>query len=187
MSEVEPSTVISVELPGSGSLNDALRVLLLDLADRVPGRESNNPAGTSYFVHKWLSDRELHRRPEPEIARLVALVEAEANCRASPGLRSRPQLAVYALWALVSRPGLSGVVHRHNGEVSGAYYVDPGDPDVGGAFTVHGSDGHLERRIQPVAGELLLFPSATLHGVEPYEGERPRIVVSCNLRPLLST
>jgi hypothetical protein len=178
------SPVIRARLPGAERLNGLLRRLLLGLADRTPGRESNNPAGTSYFTHKWLSDRELFRRPEPEIAALVAGIEAETGMHRWPGLEPDARLSVCAMWAIVSRPGMRGVVHSHNGDVSGAYYVDVGEGDAaGGAFTVHAPDGRLVERLFPVAGQLLLFPSSLLHGVEDYRGERPRIVISFNLRP----
>lgn len=184
MSVPDPGAVVRAMLPDSARLNGPLRRLLVDLAAGTPGRESNNPAGTSYFTHKWLSDRELFRRPEPEVAALVAGIEAEAGLHRWPGLDPEARLAVCAMWAIVSRPGMRGVVHSHNGDVSGAYYVDAGEGDAaGGAFTVHAPGGRLVQRLFPVAGQLLLFPSSLLHGVEDYRGERPRIVISFNLRP----
>jgi hypothetical protein len=87
------------------------------------------------------------------------------------------------MWAIVSRQGMEGRAHNHQGRISGAYYVDAGDCDDAGhgAFVIHGRGGEPRRLIIPRSGMMLMFASSLLHGVTRYEGERPRIVISFNL------
>jgi hypothetical protein len=184
IAELRPLGVERYVLPDADTLNAALRTLLIRLAAESPGRETNNPRGTSYFANKWLSARDLHLRPEPAIATLVRDIECLARASAWPGIADPATLMVSAMWGIVSEPGMTGSVHSHNGQVSGAYYVDVGAAgrDAGGAFTLHDAADRMIERLYPEAGDLLLFPSSLRHGVERYTGARPRIVVSFNLR-----
>lgn len=168
----------SLILPDHESLNRHLRDLLLERAGLEPDRVTNNPAGTSYFVNKWLSVNTLQR--EPEFAELVARIEAVANEAAWPGVVPGTRLRIYAMWAIVSRQGLEGDRHTHHGVLSGAYYVSPGDGS-GGELEVHAHADAPPECVRPEAGLLLLFPSDLPHGVRRYSGERPRVVISFNL------
>ncbi len=169
--------------PDHERLDMGLRTLLLDMAARVPDVGTNKAAGESYFVNKWLSGRDLHRLPDPEIKTLVAFIETAANRVSWPGVANAARLRVHAMWAIVSRQGMEGKPHQHTGAVSGSYYVDAGacNESGNGAFTVHTAEGKLIRSLPPRTGLMLMFPSNMWHGVSRYESDQPRIVLSFNL------
>jgi uncharacterized protein (TIGR02466 family) len=163
-------------------LNAGLRPMLLEMSERLPDKGTNKVAGRSYFSNKWLSARELHRIQSPEMRMLAATIEQVANTGTWPGASAR--LRIIAMWAIVSRNGLEGEPHMHSGLVSGAYYVDAGDCDQAGngAFAVYTPQGErMVARLQPKSGMMLMFPNTMWHGVQRYESDRPRIVLSFNL------
>ena len=169
-------------VPDHERLNSRLTALLLDMADRIPDAESYAPGAPSYFDHKWRSTNDLFRSPDPAVAELVAVVEQHAN--RSPWLEDSngQQLSVYSMWAIVARNGMSGRAHIHRGAVSGAYYVNAGDcGGDNGAFVAYTLGGKVGEVVPPQPGLLLLFTSAMPHGVNLYQGARPRIVISFNL------
>ncbi len=85
------------------------------------------------------------------------------------------------MWAIVGHAGMWGRVHAHSGTVSGVYYVDAGDGGAGGEFAIHTRLGGPPHLIRPRTGQLIIFPSALLHGVMRYDGDRPRIAVSFDM------
>src|SRR5258708_16310594 len=84
-------------VPDHERLNLRLRPLLLDMAARIPDKGTNKAAGQSYFVNKWLSDRNLHLLPDPEMKALIARIEGAANRLSSPNLKNPAQLHVHAI------------------------------------------------------------------------------------------
>jgi hypothetical protein len=171
-------------VPDHERLNEGLRALLLKMAVEIPDKGTNKSSGReSYFTNKWLSGRELHHLPDPEMRTLVARIETAANHVTWPEKPAGHRLKIQAMWAIVSKSGMEGEPHVHSGRVSGAYYVDGGDcNDTGnGAFAVYSSKGRLIRTITPQSGMMLMFPANMHHGVLRYESEQPRIVLSFNL------
>jgi len=98
-------------------------------------------------------------------------------------------------WASVLDPGGYNRVHDHaSSHWSVAFYVDAGDPasELGGVLSF------LDPRrsslnipgvlvdpvtmdVTPRTGMLVIFPGYLQHMVHPYDGTRPRVVVSANL------
>lgn len=171
-------------VPGHERLNVHLRALLLDMAERIPDVGSNAPTGLSHFSNKWLSARELHLLPDPEIKSLASFIAETANGLPWPR-RHATQLEIHSMWAIVSRRGMEGRPHQHSSRVSGAYYVDAGacDGTENGAFAIYSEEKQLAKVVPPKTGMMLLFPSGLWHGVLRYESDRPRIVISFNLVP----
>jgi uncharacterized protein (TIGR02466 family) len=178
----ETRAVIAIGLPDHAERSGRLRVLLLEMAATVPDAVSFSPDKPSYFHNKWRSGNDLFQHPDAEIGRLVAAVEERANARRWPGGGERP-LRVTSMWAIVGRDGFYGEPHVHEGVVSGVYYVDAGDGDGGanGAFAVYDRQHRPAHLIPPRSGLLILFPARLPHGVMPYRGTRPRIVIAFNL------
>lgn len=85
------------------------------------------------------------------------------------------------LWSTRLPKGGFHVKHNHpKGWMSGVCYVDVPSVD----------SGHLEiedRILIPNSGDLVLFPSETIHGVTVYEGPLPRLTVAFDLLPLVVT
>jgi hypothetical protein len=165
-------------LPDPSNMRDAVQRLLMHHAANSPGVSTNRAAGRSYFSQKWLSGNRLHLSRVRELEALSDAIRRQADAtdpRAAP-------LRIINMWAIVSRRGMQGDKHRHNGRISSAYYVDAGDSgEAGGEFLHCGDDGCVIQRITPQSGMLMLFPSSLLHCVTAYESDRPRIVVSANL------
>ncbi|MEN3974678.1 putative 2OG-Fe(II) oxygenase [Emcibacter sp. SYSU 3D8] len=170
-------------VPEHEALNARLRPMLLEMADRIPDKGTNKATGESYFRNKWLSARNLHHLPDPAMVSLVGFIEQAANRITWPNLRPG-QYRITAMWAIVSRQGLEGRPHSHSGLISGAYYVDSGDCDEagGGAFAVYAPDAvRIVGTVRPRTGLMLMFPSTLCHGVQRYDSESPRVVISFNL------
>lgn len=105
---------------------------------------------------------------------------------AHPVATGRPAQQRLVGWANVVGPGDFERPHIHDaGWLSGVYYVEM--PPSGGAIRLGGH--HLDalpfaessRRVQPEAGQLLLFPSYLHHGTEPFEGPGRRISVAFDI------
>ena len=102
-------------------------------------------------------------------------------------------------WANVYRAGDYAIPHSHVRAVASlVYYVDLGDSDprdpMAGRFgfvdprhpiCCNLEPGHLTSPFFPelAAGMMIIFPGRTVHTVNPYFGERPRITVAWNINP----
>lgn len=163
--------------------DEYLRPLLLDMAQRLPDAMTYAPGRRSFFVNKWRSTNDLFTYPDPVIGELVAFIEDFANRWEWPANPGGDRLVVTSMWAIVAQNGMHGRRHRHQGVVSGAYYVDEGDEagPLSGAFIAIEEEPFVERIIPPQAGVLMMFRSDMWHAVTRYEGRRPRIVISFNL------
>jgi tetratricopeptide (TPR) repeat protein len=131
--------------------------------------------------------------------RLMAAVEAFIRRHVDapePFMTHRPKSAALAIWAGLY--GRSGEItpHRHtSGWLSGVYYVAApraADADVyQGPLVLGALDpryGITEppwglRRIEPVPGRLVLFPSYVSHGAEPTAADGVRISVAFDVVP----
>lgn len=187
-----PTLVFSAE-PGEPTFP---RELLLRgiLAERAtsPGLVRSNRGG-------WHSVPDLALRPDPvlraAIAHLMGAVEAAAEAFVArvgvplPVLRPRVQA-----WAMVLERGHHVILHDHaEADWSVAWYVDAGDDPASGTITfvdvrrvrspIPGVDADPSHfTIRPRTGQILVFPGWLPHVVDPYAGERPRVVVSANVR-----
>lgn len=185
-----------VDLRDMGAVNDAVRAALVAEAEALPSVARSNVGG-------WHSEPDLTRRDGPfpvlmrriaaEIDRVVhdlalaAGVEGDFRCGYS-----------IQAWAMVLRAGHYVMPHDHaDAHFSGAFYVDAGDPPaepglpgrivftnpITGQARIPGLDLFPSNlTIQPRTGMLIVFPGYVSHYVHPYQGERPRICVSFNVR-----
>lgn len=97
-------------------------------------------------------------------------------------------------WSVRLRSGGRHSNHVHPlGWLSSALYVSlpsrtPGEPEDAGWFTLGQPDGQLEvalppwRKIEPKAGQLILFPSTMWHGTLPFE-QGERLTVAFDVAP----
>ncbi len=130
-----------------------------------------------------------------------------ANAEQWHGQVANVQVGFQGMWFQVSRDGAFHDIHTHgNCSWSGVYIVQIDGPErrvshpvygaangvtrlygppfaaLGGAFIDIGN-AYLQpphQDIEPVAGQLLLFPSWLAHQAMPYGGESDRIIVSFN-------
>lgn len=127
----------------------------------------------------WHSLPDLAQRPDPDLRALMQLL-VEHMREASRLLAHPPSGLLLTAWAMVMRNGDFAVEHDHaEATWSSAYYLDPGDADL----SSHPESGRLvfdDGSIDPTPGLLVLFPGTTRHRVEPYRGQRPRVVIAAN-------
>jgi uncharacterized protein (TIGR02466 family) len=117
------------------------------------------------------------------------------------------QVAVEGMWFQVTNRGAFHDVHTHgNASWSGVYCVQVDEPERRCAHPVYGAANGVTRfygppfahlggahvdvgnaylqpphvEVEPVPGQLVLFPSWLAHQALPYDGESERIVVSFN-------
>lgn len=130
-----------------------------------------------------------------------------ANREAWAGQAFDLRVGIEGMWFQCSREGAFHDVHTHgNCSWSGVYIVQIDEPakrvshavygaangvtrlygppfsTLGGAFIDIGN-AYLQpphQDIEPLAGQLLLFPSWLAHQAMPYDGERERIIISFN-------
>jgi hypothetical protein len=131
----------------------------------------------------------------------------QANQDAWAGQQLELRVGIEGMWFQCSREGAFHDVHTHgNCSWSGVYIVQideleqrvqhpvygaangvtrlygPPFQTLGGAFVDAGNAYLLppSHDVEPVAGQLLLFPSWLAHQAMPYDGEKERIIVSFN-------
>lgn len=178
--------VFSTYVPDHKSLNRRLRKKMLALAETVPDVVTNTANGTPQFDNKWLSATNLFKDPEPSIQAVVSSAEQVAN-KIATAVGKPDTLAVFSMWCIVGRLGLTGHPHRHKGTLSGVYYVDAGKQgkDSGGNiqfFAPRGPKDQPTHAVVPASGLVLMFPSKLMHSVSAYSSSEPRIVISFNLK-----
>lgn len=185
--------LVTIEVPGAAALNAGL---LAEIAARravEPGVTRSNQAG-------WHSANDLFERAEPAHRELAAALR-EAVWAATrltvPGVK--PSLLKLALdgWINVNPRGAYNAPHDHPGAYwSGTYYaavpdgpapsgaiefLDPRTAPTGnGAVRSAAWSGH--HRVQPVAGQVLLFPATLRHWVHPHDADEERVTVAFNAR-----
>jgi hypothetical protein len=130
-----------------------------------------------------------------------------ANREAWAGQAFDLQVGIEGMWFQCSREGAFHDVHTHgNCSWSGVYIVQIDEPErrvahpvygqangatrlygphfnaLGGAF-VDVANAYLQpphQDVQPLPGQLLLFPSWLAHQAMPYDGEHERVIISFN-------
>jgi hypothetical protein len=117
------------------------------------------------------------------------------------------RVGIEGMWFQCSREGAFHDVHTHgNCSWSGVYIVQIDDPEQRASHPVYGAANGVTRLygphftalggafidignaylqpphhdIEPLAGQLLLFPSWLAHQAMPYSGEHERIIISFN-------
>jgi uncharacterized protein (TIGR02466 family) len=177
-----------------GEFNRDLAARILALRDRSPGKRLSNVGG-------WHSDNQLLQTlGEPYAGRLGRMFMEDV--REAFGVVAElteplPATVSIEAWANVNSRGDTNVPHIHGGcPWSGVYYVagDTGpaaggglvftDPRTAALMVVHPYNpfkgaNHITLAAEP--GVMVVFPSFLYHGVEPYQGDSPRISIAFNL------
>ncbi len=180
-----------------GGLNDRLRLSIYkNKASNPDGVTRSNTAGT------WHSDIQLLKWIDvPELSDMFArsILQYTTSYGANPA--DEISLKMNA-WAMIYNDGGYATVHTHpNCHYAAVYYLDnPGDEKrtmVTGIRTTPGDiefvdtrgaqgcvqmslNGEAAFRMQPRAGDMIVFPSWLPHFVHPVIGEEDRICIACN-------
>lgn len=193
---VEPlffSPLLSFELSEAGPLNAGLLSEALARREASPGLQRSNLEG-------WHSEDDFFERQEPACLALRAhILEAvrKATLQLSPDFDFQ-QMGIQAEgWINILPPGGMNAPHAHPDWVwSGCYYVHtPEAPGRSGSLEFLDARTHVRAlsiegaacsagnyRVQPRAGELLLFPSHLKHWVAPNRSEESRVSIAFNAR-----
>ena len=182
------------DLPGMDEINRDLTARLVDESVSVSSVQRSNVGG-------WHSQN-LAARPEgcfrALLERIVAQVRETVVALAQERGEKLQAMRIGAhAWAMVMRNGNYTIPHDHS-EVHWAtvYYADAGDADA----VAHPASGLLalidpRRGARPMpgldltggtftvlarTGRLVMFPGWMLHYVHTYQGQRPRVSISCN-------
>lgn len=182
-------------LPGVNSLLPGAKAALLKERRR-------DPQGIRLSqVHGWHSPMDLAAREAPHFKHLIKAISNAVSGLVDERATERgvavPSYAWRVLaWAIVLDPGGYNRVHDHpDSDFSVAFYIDAGDPKtpLGGRLSL--MDPRRDATLLPgldldpttldlavKTGMLVVFPSYLPHAVHPYDGSRPRIVLSANFK-----
>lgn len=150
------------ELQGYAELNCTL------LESIYAHRLSNPGASRRSCVGGWHSSpREPQIVTRPGFDRLVALIHQKLPAQAQ----------LHALWATVNPKGAFNGPHAHTETVwSCVYYVKVPTPVA--ALVMH--EGSYPTRVEPKAGQLLVFDGSLRHSVEPNLADEDRVSIACD-------
>lgn len=178
-----------VEEPG---LNDKLATEIATRRKTDQGKGNRNRLG-------WQSEHDFFQRTE-EAHEALARIFAQVTKQTIQSLDENADFSRFHVllngWLNVNPPGGYNSPHQHSdAHLSGVYYVDvpKAKSDAGGAIeflsphpvrllsTVIRSQLFSDRvRVQPKAGDLIIFPSQLVHWVHPNDSGKPRITVAFN-------
>ena len=178
-----------VEQPG---LNEKLSKEIAQRRKAEQGLENRNRQG-------WQSVHDFFQRKEEGHAQL-ARIFAETTKKTIQALDQAADFSKFNVllngWLNMNPPGGYNSPHQHSeAHLSGVYYVDvpKAKSDGGGAIeflsphpvrllsTLIRNQMFSDRiRIQPTAGDLIIFPSQLLHWVLPNDSGKPRVTVAFN-------
>ncbi len=189
-----PAPLAVFDIADAPTLNARLLQEALARREASAGLQRSNLQG-------WHSDDDFFRRSEPGAAALRRqIVEAVFRCslQVAPGFDAAAQALQAEGWINVCGRGGMNTPHDHPGWVwSGCYYVQmPAvDNDTAGAIefldprtnvrtlTVDGAQCFAgKHRLQPRAGQMLLFPSWLRHWVYPNDSDALRVTIAFNAR-----
>ncbi len=188
------SPLFRFKLADAAVLNKQLLTESAALREAEPGLDRSNRNG-------WHSRDDLFHRPEPGCSALRShIIDAmrQATIAVSPQFDfARWQLQMEG-WINISGRGGYNAPHDHPAFAwSGVYYVSvppPSKPDSGTIEfldprtntrvpTIQGAACFLDtRKLQPLPGLMLLFPSYLRHWVYPNEEESERVSIAFNAR-----
>lgn len=194
-----PLWVMRIEDEAANRLNVALAEQLVAESQREAGIQRSNVGG-------WHSLPDLSSRKTPLFERLMGLLVDGAQTgleelvqRSGANVWPEYRLGLEA-WAMVMRNGDYTIPHDHaEAHFSGVYYLDAGDADLkkhpdsgllafqdprgGRLCQIPGLDLYSPTfTVEARTGVLVMFPGFLSHYVHPYQGTRPRVCVSFNLR-----
>jgi uncharacterized protein (TIGR02466 family) len=173
-------------------LNEALATEIAARRKAEQGMANRNRLG-------WQSNHDFFQRKEAGHARL-ARTFAEVAKQTIQLLDPQADFAKFNVllngWVNVNPPGGYNSPHQHSdAHLSGVYYVEvpKSKSDGGGAIeflsphpvrllsTLIRSPLFSDRvRVQPAAGDLLVFPSQLMHWVLPNDSGKPRVTAAFN-------
>lgn len=183
--------------PGVEALCAEASAALIAERARTPSLQVSNHGGA------WHSVPDLARRPDPVWQAIVGLImprvrEAFDAVARSNGhdTRALPLDQGVQMWGMVmDRGGYATLHEHHDASWSIAFYADagdPGEPPAGAlslvdprrvpaqcaGVTIYPSTFTL----RPRTGMLVVFPGWLQHYVHAYDGTRPRVTLSANVR-----
>jgi uncharacterized protein (TIGR02466 family) len=179
-------------------LNNRLRTKIYKNRGEDPtGVYRSNTAGT------WHSDTELVKWiDEPDLINMFA--ENFTSYTQTYGVKPGGKIGFkLQAWAMLYQDGGYATVHTHpNCHFSGVYYIDNAGDGVGrkmvtgsnvhpgdiefvdsratGGYQFPGVNFLPGFRVQPQAGQMLIFPSWLQHFVHPVIGKEDRMCIACN-------
>lgn len=173
-------------------LNEALSKEIAARRKAEQGIENRNRLG-------WQSEHDFFQRQEEGHARLSRTF-AEVTKQTIQLLDPAADFARFGVllngWVNINPPGGYNSPHQHSeAHLSGVYYVDvpKAKSDSGGAIeflsphpvrllsTLIRSPLFSDRvRVQPEAGDLIVFPSQLLHWVHPNDSAKARVTIAFN-------
>lgn len=186
------------------TLAQRLAAAFIAQSQSEPGVQRSNMGG-------WHSTPDLSTRNDPDTRALMGAiwegvrtsVDALGVSRGA-GLGRSYRFGIQA-WAMVMRAGNYTVPHHHAASpLSGVIYLDAGDlatethPKSGRLTFIDPRNGIAPTEgldlfpslfeVRPRTGTMAVFPGFVQHFVHAYQGERPRVSVSFNVRlePMLS-
>lgn len=178
-----------IDQPG---LNALLAKEIATRRKAEPGMANRNRVG-------WQSEHDFFLRKEEghaTLGRLIAQIIKQTIQSLDPAVDFDKFQVLLNGWLNVNPPGGYNAPHQHSdAHLSGVYYVDvPKSPSAqGGAIeflsphpvrllnSVINSPLFSDRlRVQPAAGEVLIFPGQLVHWVHPNDSGKPRVTVAFN-------
>jgi uncharacterized protein (TIGR02466 family) len=188
------SSPVCLRMVNDPGLAAALTTHLVAEAGSHPGITRSNIGG-------WHSVPDLTlRRSEPFPSFFQRLVSELDATLAELGARRRVAAPRYRYgiqsWAMVMARGDYTVLHDHaEAHLSGVFYADAGDPapePSGHLAFVRPGGGIADLpglalapttfQVRPQTGLLVVFPGYLQHYVHAYQGQRPRVAISFNVR-----
>lgn len=186
-----PTPLIIDRLPDAETINSQLESVIVERMKSDSGLKRSNTGG-------WHSSMDLLDWGGPAIRQVAdhAISLANANTSTVGGAELRWKTTA---WANVNGPGAGNSAHIHGGNYWAAvYYVKVGDGD-GGRLRLHDprlpglrmhapllrftkAGREVVHRVEPQAGQILLFPAWLMHSVEDWRGEGERISIAMNIR-----
>lgn len=183
---------------GIDALNERLRL-------KIYRNKSNNPEGTtkSNTAGTWHSDTGLLTWAE-EPALITMFQRTALDYLSAYRVDPKDEVGLsMAAWAMVYNDGGYSTVHTHpNAHFAAVYYLDnpthseirmttgvrltPGEIEF---VDTRGSQGMLPGtvnmgtsfRLNPQAGQMIIFPAWLPHFVHPVRGDQDRICIACNV------
>ncbi|MEE4379596.1 MAG: TIGR02466 family protein [Candidatus Competibacteraceae bacterium] len=188
--------ITNYRFPDADALNKTLQQLILQREQSHSGVSRSNVGGwhSSTDLFEWDSDcvRELRDRLQTYV---------QALCRAVARNPEEPADSTFRLegWANILRHGQYNSLHSHpNAFWSGVYYVN-GNPQPEANHSFSGKLELIDPRpgaslnysdftnlygrflVNPVPGQMVIFPGWLQHQVHPYFGPGERITIAFNV------
>ena len=205
-----PTPIGVYRLPGADTLNPVLARMLGALRLAQAHARGESVDAPFFASDDDLLRRLRTPEGETLLRFVVASLQdmvGRANAAAWPPGRRSMRVALDGMWFQCSRGGAFHDVHTHgNCSWSGVYVVQVDPPEARAAHPVHGARHGVTRfygppftqlggahvdlgnaylqpphvDVEPVPGQLTLFPSWLMHQAMPYDGVTERIIVSFN-------